>query len=147
MKKNYFLLLILISIAFWYGEKRSFYCLKNGFCITVWKTYGNKCYIIPSKYYGILTPKEGYIKTSNLDDIDLIFINDFKNIIVAGNTSQIVNMINPKIQIEKYELKRDYYDKLFTYFDKGYLKYKNEIIFISINIREDYATDKTGNKL
>lgn len=33
--------------------------------ITVWQRIGNTCYIIPGKYYGILAPKENYIKTAN----------------------------------------------------------------------------------
>lgn len=32
---------------------------------TIWCRYGNNCYIVPGKYYGVFPPSNNYIKTVN----------------------------------------------------------------------------------
>jgi len=66
-----FILLIALFLV-WFDQSRSFYCLSNDKCITVWKRLGNECYIIPGKYYGILKPSD-YVKTTNDNALTLIY--------------------------------------------------------------------------
>jgi hypothetical protein len=67
-KKRYpYILLFLIAIIFIYYQvdyKRYFLKNKEGSkVITLWERFGNDCYIIPGRYFGILPPKKNYIKT------------------------------------------------------------------------------------
>ena len=50
----------------WY---RTFYII-NEVEFTVWKTYKG-CYIIPYKYWGVLPPKDNYLRISNIGTADI----------------------------------------------------------------------------
>jgi hypothetical protein len=65
---------------------------------TIWRRTGNKCYIIPGRYFGIFPPKENYIKTVNfrnyigvvwntLDDYEykISIYNDFEPVDLKEN--------------------------------------------------------------
>jgi len=54
-RKLLFFALGITLLVTWFGESRKFFCLEDGNCVTVWKTF-NGCYIIPGKYYGIVKP-------------------------------------------------------------------------------------------
>lgn len=150
MKKSlkvliYFFLFIGLFLG-WFALKRNFYCISNDKCLTVWKTIGGKCLIIPGKYYGITIPNN-YVETGNLDDVDIIWINQ-KSFIVNGNsaTKFINNDIN-NFKIINYDSNKILNDSKYLDFDGKYHRYKNDIEFIQLHIREPYATDKKGNKL
>ena len=61
---------VLFSVI-WY---RTFYVI-NGVELTVWKTYKG-CYIIPYKYWGVLPPKDNYLRISNIGTADIFICKD-----------------------------------------------------------------------
>ncbi len=136
-------------VAIWYGEARKFYCLGNGKCVTVWKTYNNVCYIIPGKYYGVMKPSRiSHIQTMNITDLDIIWKSSPDSIIVnSDDTKLLVKKFSHQIVICKYSSNQKYNDSLFTDFDGHYKRYKKDVDYISLFIQENYALDKKGNKL
>ena len=110
MKKKLIILLTLIAILFiYYGEERNFYCLSEGKCVTVWKTYGNTCYIIPYKYYGLYKPSGNYMITTNTNDIDIIWENNSDKIILTSDEeSKIINSKAKQIIIDYNSNKQHY---------------------------------------
>jgi hypothetical protein len=75
--------ILIIVVLIWYGESRKFFCLNNSKCVTVWKTYNNVCYIVPGKYYGLIKPSSrSYIKTTNVNNLDIIWKSSSDSIIV-----------------------------------------------------------------
>ncbi|MBS1760085.1 MAG: hypothetical protein JST23_08190 [Bacteroidetes bacterium] len=152
MKKILSLIALVIFFALiYFGEKRDFYCLEEGKCVTVWKTYGNSCYIIPYKYYGLLSPSGNYIKTTYTNDVTIYWNDELPNAVTirCEQDFKIVNNNSAKINIvdfnSNYEnnLNKVFYDKD----AKGFSDVKKNVSFISIYIKENYATDKNGNKL
>jgi hypothetical protein len=84
MKKMILFFFIVILLLFgWYGESRKFFCLEDGKCITVWKTYNNVCYVIPGKYYGLWAPSNNFIKTSNLNELTIFFTDELPNTLIV----------------------------------------------------------------
>ena len=57
--------------VFWY---RTFYII-NEVEFTVWKTYKG-CYITPYKYWGVLPPKDNYLRISNIGIADIFICKD-----------------------------------------------------------------------
>lgn len=59
---------ILVSLVFYYqlDYKRHFVSntSKTKF-ITIWQRLGNRCFIIPGKYYGVFSPSDNFIRTVN----------------------------------------------------------------------------------
>lgn len=47
------ILFFIAAFLVWFDLSRAFYCLSDDKCVTVWKRLGNKCYVVPGKYYGI----------------------------------------------------------------------------------------------
>jgi hypothetical protein len=133
----------------WFGESRKFFCLNNGKCITVWKTFNNVCYIIPGKYIGIFGPSSySYIQTTNIHNFDIIWKSNSDSIIVNSDDSTfIVNNFSKGVGIIKYSQNKKYNDSLFTYFDGNYHRYKKGISYISVFVKENYAVDFNGKKL
>jgi hypothetical protein len=140
---------IVLVLVFWFGESRKFFCLDNGRCITVWKTYNGVCYIIPGKYYGILRPSSSnYIQTSNLSDADIIWQKDSSDMIVSiESNSKIINQSFTRDKILDYNSNKTYYDSVFTYYDGKYRRYNKGLDRMSIFIRDNYAIDKDGKHL
>ena len=48
---------------------------------------------------------------------------------------------------ESYEDSGDIREIIDTYFDGKYRRYKKDVEYISLNMKENYATDKTGKVL
>lgn len=75
VKKSFLLgLCIFASVLFsviWY---RTFYVI-NEVELTVWKTYKG-CYITPYKYWGVLPPKDNYLRISNIGIADIFICKD-----------------------------------------------------------------------
>lgn len=63
--------LFILFGAAWY---RSFYII-NEVEFTVWKTHRG-CYIIPYKYWGVLPPKDNYLRISNIGYADIFICKD-----------------------------------------------------------------------
>ena len=148
MKKHRILILVIAMIVVWFGEIRSFYCIEGNRCVTVWKTYNNTCYIIPGKYYGVVKPsKRPYIETTNIAMMTLIWDEKSDTIVVNSSKSKISNIASNKVYIIDYNSNARVYDSLYTYFDGYVKKINHDIHYMNIMIKENYATDKDGNKL
>src|ERR1700720_4395948 len=99
MKKLLLCLSIFIILALiWYGESRKFFCLNNGKCVTVWKTYNNVCYIIPGRYYGIIRPSDNFIESSNNNFLTIYFTSELSNVFTykSEQTLKINNISKDK---------------------------------------------------
>ena len=71
IKKRWIILLCFLVLYVFLVEKRSFYCLKNGKCVTVWNGY-----VMPYKYYGLFYPRDNYIKIDVIDTGIVIYWSD-----------------------------------------------------------------------
>lgn len=152
MKKTIRILLVIFSILtvliIWFDQSRTFYCLDNNKCITVWKRIGGSCFVIPGKYYGIIKPSDNYIITSNASDMDVVWEKDPSHVIVSMDEgSKIVNNSRNEITITDYKAKKKYNDSLYMSFDGTYLRHRKGTDFIILFIKENYAVDNYGNKM
>lgn len=141
--------IFLVVVLFCYGESRKIFCLENGRCITVWKTYNDICYIVPGKYYGLMKPSfENYIRTNNLNNLDIIWTKNTDSLIVnlSDSDALIINSFKG-VKFFKYSLNSKYNDSVFTYLDRGYRRYRKEVDYMSIFLKDYYATDRNGKKL
>lgn len=129
---------------------RSFYCLSENKCVTVWKKGNNSAIIIRGKYESAKTPSDNYVKLINITNtIDwyasIIFTKDDKLLIDVINDNTKVISKSSKGIIELYNNKT-LNDSLYTFFDGKYRRYKNEVEYISIDIKENYITDKSDKQ-
>lgn len=125
--------------------RRRFYCIDENRCITVWKTFNNRCYIIPNKYYGVVRPFDNYIQTTNVGDVDIIW-DDSNNAIIAMfdtlNSKVIYN--NPDgIRIIDYYHNKEFYSNLLMEKDGIY---KKNINYLHIYNYGFYAIDYKGRR-
>lgn len=135
MKKIFIVLIILIIV--WFGERRHFYRLNDEKYITIWKTYGGTCYIIPYRYFGIIAPSHDFIKTSNINTVtiiddptseyDFIICNDY-------NKDLSMNIEKFKIKYYDFEIRDQFVEKYYT----NNMINKN-LSYLMIDIREVYA--------
>lgn len=105
MKKTLiFISLTIIFIAIWFGESRNFVKLGQNY-VTLWKQFNNKSYVIWGKYYGLSSPSEGYIKTTNTDNIELYITNSLPNVIIYRHDEDSVEVKSRLgyVQFEKYD--------------------------------------------
>ena len=141
---------VLFLVAFWYGESRRFYCLDNGRCITVWKTFNNGCFIVPGKYYGVVRPSNNYIESSNTNLLTIFFCEKLpKSLIVQ--CEQGVKINNDKTDVftfYRYETDTSKFKNLlYSPSAKKRSDMRPGSGLIDINIRENYALDKVGKEL
>lgn len=148
------LLLLIVLLLVWYDQSRTFYCLSNDKCVTVWKRLGGKCYIIPSKYYGVFKPSSDYIKTTNTQYLTFYFSNDIPNKMIVRNQGsstgekrgyEIVNNLSENLEIAEYS--DDYKAILYKPDAIKFKDVKTSTEYLDLDIKENYATDKTGRKI
>lgn len=142
MRRAFIWTFILIVVIFlFYAESRKFYCTTEGKCITVWKTFVNTCFIIPEKYYGVLPPSSSsYVKTVNTNNISVIWPSMNNNLIFnATDSSFTIRNFPNSINIINYIDQKNYYDSIFLIKDGHYSKFKEEVDFISVDIKENYS--------
>jgi hypothetical protein len=119
----------------------------------VWKRLGNKCYIIPGKYYWILRPSDNYLKTSNTQYLTLYFSEKLPKKIIVRNQGissgkdeyEIRN--NPKGDWELLEYSERYKLILYQTHARKFKDVKTTTNYLDLAIKENYAIDKTGRKL
>ena len=142
-------LLILIVVGSICSEQtRSFYCLSEGKCVTVWKRSGDICYIVLDKYYGIFKPTDNYIKTSNTAFVDVIWTEDNRLLIDTDDNVEIVQPhSNNKFVIDRYSNDKVINDSRYTYFDGKYDRYNEKVNYIRLYVKENYATDRANKKI
>jgi hypothetical protein len=140
-------LLVLCVFLTVYGEWRSFYCLENGKCVTVWKTFYKACYIIPGKYYGLLRPSDNYLKCATYNNLSLYFSDDIPNSIVYKSFGNIdvQNVDLEEVIFYDYESNEVKFDSIFYIPGaKNYDDVKANAQFIDIRVLENVATGKNG---
>lgn len=150
MKKIFKILIVLVcfiaGLFLWFDQSRSFFKATNGEYITMWKRYGGTCYLIPGKYYGVTKPSDGYVETKNSASGDFIWNDiDSKYILFSGGKNcKIINGNSAKIKIVNYLDNEKKNDSIYSEKIGYYNHYKKDVIFLSIDILEGYATDGTG---
>jgi len=145
-----FFTLVIVLIMIWFGESRKFFCLGDGNCVTVWKTYNNVCYIIPGKYYGIVKPSEQYIESSNTNLITIYFSKELPNAFIFQSSGEmkIYNGGNREFLFYDYAKDTSRFNKILYMPDAVKRSdIKADAGLMDIDIRENYATDKSGKKL
>lgn len=127
---------------------RSVYCITKDKCITTWELGNGELLIVYGTYKGIKKPVDDYIKVINnrYDNIHLLISRDGKLLIDVDKNATVVKQSSNDL-IDLYKNNKTLNDSLYTYFDGKYTRYKKEVDYISLNIKENYATDKNGNKL
>lgn len=142
------IVLLVVILSVWAEQSRSFYCLSEGKCVTVWKRSGNKCYIIIDKYYGLFKPTNNYIKTTNTAFVDIIWTDDNRLLIDTEDNAEIIQPSSDKnLIIERYRDDKTINDSLYTYFDGRYKRYNKKVDYTRLYIKENYATDRTNKKI
>ena len=127
---------------------RSLYCLSKVKCVTVWELGNGDVYIIYGTYKSKKEPTDDYIKVLNsrYDNIHLILLKDDKLLIDVDKNARVIKQSSNSL-MGLYKDNKALNDSLYTYFDGKYNRYKKEVDYISVNIEENYATDKSGKKL
>ena len=117
MKKRYFVLIILILLLIWYGEKRKFYKASSGNWITVWKTYGGHCFLISGKYYGVWPPSDNVLEIKTGTDLTLFFSSELPQVAVYRTPKKVrVKSHDPsKMRFYHYEDDTIRFDSLFYF--------------------------------
>jgi hypothetical protein len=149
MKKLIIFSSAILLLAVWYGESRKFFCLGNGACVTVWKTYNNVCFIMPGKYYGIIKPSRNYIETSNINLVTIFYSTELPKalIIRPGLEVKIINGDTNEFSLYNYEMDTTRFNKLLFIPTKNGSELKPDIWLMNIDIRENNAFDKDGKRL
>ncbi|RQO80218.1 hypothetical protein DBR40_00955 [Pedobacter sp. KBW01] len=155
MKKLVFIIVIFtLALGIWYGESRKIYDLGNGEYLTVWKTYNNTCYIIPGKYYKLLKPFDNYIQTTNDQYLMIYFPNKGNRSLIVRNQGtfggskggySIVNNSKEDFKIIPYSGKVE--ENLYKSGATLISDVKQNISYLDINIKENYAMNQHGNRL
>lgn len=122
------------------------YSIDGNKSLTVWKRIGGKCYVFPYNYSGMFIPNDNYVITdSKLESMDIIFDSISSTILVSGRNFDIVTNKSGINKITSYNDDKNRNDKLFTYKDGNYYKYKSDVEFITLYIKENYAKNKVGD--
>lgn len=83
--------------------------------------------------------------TTNTSNFDAIWNERMDSIIVNINgTTEIINNSLDDIKFTNYKVHKKLYDSLLIYFDGKYNRYKKDVDFISVDIKENYAWSKNG---
>ena len=103
MKRVLIILSIPLILIFWFAQHRYFYHFNNGKSITVWKTFGGTCYIIPGNYLGLLRPKINYISTYNTDNVIIVCDkNSAYDFIVENRLANTMSIKMPNYKVRHY---------------------------------------------
>ena len=145
-------LVALVIYPLLYDGIKNTYCLSNDKCVTVWKRGNGDVYVIAGKHKGYKEPSDNYVKLTDAYSstywfVHVIFTENDKLIVFAINDKKNIEVKSSANIVELYEDQVELNDSLYTYFDGEYRRYKKGVNFISINIKENYATDKTGEKI
>lgn len=149
MKKIILSIVILVSLIVFIGESRAIYSVGEDKHVTIWKTFGGTCFVIPGKYYGLLKPSShSYIKTTNSSSLDIIWPDNPNKIIVDINHEhcEIYNVSNG-VSIIRYSSQESDFNERFTKFDGKFHRYKKGVLYINVSIADNIGIDASGKKL
>jgi len=149
MKRIIIILGIIILIVIGFIESRSFFCVANGKYITIWKTY-SKCYIIPGKYYGLLSPSANAVELGKSDVLTMFFSDSLPNTIFykSDKPVKIINNKKEDVVLVNYHDNPTISDSLL--YVKGARRnddVKEYVQMVDIILEDNYVVDKTGKKL
>lgn len=147
MKSLLYCLAVLALCLIMYGESRKFYCFEKDRCITVWKTFGNTCYIIRGNYYGLWLPNS-FIETSNVNNLTLYFTDRLPSSLVYKSEQPVL--------IRKFGDEENFYDfnsdskkfddMLYEVTASKNNEVKDGVTMVDLFIRENFAIDKNGKR-
>lgn len=145
MRKIIVLLIGFISLVLVYAEERSFFKTSKGNVVTVWKCIGDKCFILPGYYFGILPPSNCFIKSANDANFDIFWIDSDKNRLFVRSSEPYI--ISNGTGFDLVEI-NDEFLKLF-YDGEGakFRDIKPGCDAIMIFVKDDYALGADGKKL
>ena len=135
---------------------KSFYCLSDDKCITVWKRTDGKVYIIPGTYESNDKPTVIHIQTINKQFLTLYFSNKkgFSYKIIVRDEGNLESNLKSysiendvKGEWEFLEYSDSYRSILYEPNAVKFKDVKKSTDYLTINIQENYATDKSGKKL
>lgn len=135
---------------------KSYYCLSDAKCVTVWKRTNGEVYIIPGRYEANNKPTVSHIRTINKQFITLYFskekelsykiiVRDEGNLESNQKRYTIENDVKGKWEFLEYS---NIYKSIL--YEPNAIKFKDvktSTDYLTINIQENYATDKTGEKI
>lgn len=135
---------------------KSFYCLSDDKCVTVWKRKNGEVYIIPGRFENNSSPTVSHTKTTNKQFFTLYFSNEkgFSNKIIVRDEGNLES--SKKLYTIENGVKGEWVFLEFSDSVKSILYYPDAIKFndvktsaeyLTINIQENYAIDKIGKKL
>jgi len=145
LKKRWIIIPSILLLFIYLTEKRNFYCLENGKCVTVWCAYANNIYVIPYKYYGLFKPSDNYVITKSPCGIDIFWVND--SIIIRIDKPETPNykIINKSKIFKMYDYNDDekyYQDIIFERNGNSFILKKN-VNSIGISIDVSIFIDRT----
>lgn len=141
-----FIAALIVALAMWIGQRRKFYCVSAGKCVTIWKTYNNRSYIVPGKYYGVVEPSRSHVVATNVSSIALIWPLDPTSIIFDGGPECVIKNALGGVQLVDYRLNERVNDSLYTFSDGPYTRYRPELVFLTVDIEEGF-TQRCGSCL
>jgi sugar-specific transcriptional regulator TrmB len=150
--KKIAIIILMFLLFIWYAEKRSIYKVAEDKYITIWKTLNNVCYITPYKYYGIFWPSDNYIKTTNDNYLVLFLSNNMPKTVIVWENKQdepieYINGNKTEVLIVDYSINQDsLHQILYKPNAKNVSDVKEGTVMININTKENYVTDKIGQK-
>lgn len=114
---------------------RSFYCLSDDKCVTVWKQGDGETYIIFGEYKSKKDPPDNYIKTSYNNALTII-IDESSNYdyIISNNYGKSILIKSSNFKIKYYE-----YNQRENFINDYYInrKIKKSLKYLQIDIKEN----------
>ncbi|MBC6610712.1 hypothetical protein H8B15_07245 [Hymenobacter sp. BT507] len=144
MKTLLIIVAIFLAIPFWYIESRNIYHV-GGKNITVWKTVGNACYIMPCAYFDIFAPNNDYVEIMNTNmDVVIAWDKEASDTIMVYSYDKRININSRKVKfilVSQEDLEEKIYEKK----ENGLKsKLKKNIELVSVHAFESWANDKNG---
>lgn len=138
---------LIIMLVVWFGEKRKFIQVGENY-VTLWKQYDNTSYLIWGKYYGVMSPSDGFIKTNNVNNITIYTTKSLPKVVVykSDEAVEIKNQTNV-INFENYETNANKFHTLFYQSNGHTFKELNKGTHALIIMRkENYVINEFGKK-
>lgn len=134
-------MVVLLAYA---DQGRTFFCLGNGSCITVWKRLGGTCYVTSGKYRGVMSP-DSYVSLKSSGQLTLFFSPSEPNaVIVEGNGLKIANAGSGVKFVRKGEREEAL---LYEASARTASDVKPGVVMVDLDVGPMYATDQQGQKL
>jgi hypothetical protein len=145
-------ILVICAVYLAFDQSRSFYCLSDARCITVWKRVGGACYVVNGKYYGLFKPSKSFLKTTNTQSFTFYFIDEFPTKIFVKDQGSTLGGIKNFIIKNKNIFEFIEYDPSIDalIYQDGTTKFnevRESVGYIDLDIKENYAVDKYGRKI